>query len=162
MKKINLGTKLNATQLKAVKASVTGAHTLIASAGTGKSLCLVAAANYIVSATEGNCSILALSFTKKTTADLMQRMSSVHGNITVSTIHSFFYRVLRSNGYKPFSFLQNDAEAKRIIKNIIIQNGYEETVAVTDVEEALCKDDYASSDIQDVVVTYLDTLFGCC
>lgn len=160
MKKINLGTKLNAAQLKAVKASVAGAHTLIASAGTGKSSCLVAAAHYIVTVTEGNCSILALSFTKKTTADLMQRMSNVHGNIAVATIHSFFYRVLRSNGYKSFTFLQNEAESKRIIKKIIVENGYEETVTVADVEDAFCKNYYPSSDIQEVVSTYLDTLKG--
>lgn len=154
----NFGKKLNAAQLKAVQASISGVHVLNASAGCGKSLVVCAAASYINNITDGNCSILVLSFTKRTTADLMQRMANIHANITISTIHGFVYKCLRGYGYKSFTFIKNEAEVKNIIKKILTENGLDEKLAIEDITTAISKDIYPTAEIKNIVLQTLDTL----
>lgn len=156
-KQINLGLKLTSEQQKIVKAAISGIHVVNASAGCGKSTLINAAANYINAETAGCCSILVISYTKKTVADLMQKLAYVP-NVSVMTFHSLFYRVLRSFGYKSFSFMQNEAEAKALMKAVIAKNNLYDEVSVEDIANAITKDSYPTEEIEKAAELFLDEL----
>lgn len=156
-KQFNFGIKLTAEQQKVVKAVAEGVHVVTASAGCGKSTLIQAACSYINAVTNGCCSIIVFSYTKKTVSDLLQKMVNIP-NVSVLTFHSFFYRVLRAYGYKSFSFMSNEAETKALMQDVITTNGLEELVSVVDLAEAISKDEYPKEIIKTAADLFLDEL----
>ena len=95
---------LNKEQLEAVKA-IDGPVMVFAGAGTGKTRTLISRIVYMVK--ECNIrpyNILAITFTKKATNEMRERLNSVIGNearfVHISTIHSLCAMILRRNATK--------------------------------------------------------------
>ena len=149
-----MGFSLNREQLKAVK-WLSEPSVIRAGAGTGKTTVIAAKIMYIKQ-TQPESSILAISFTRKAVYELQSRISNAD-YVTVSTFHSFFYRILRSFGYKSFKFI-TEADKQKLIKEAIGKAGLTEKVTVTDVSEALAKGTFKTDDIQTAVMAYLDQL----
>lgn len=147
------GLKLNGEQMKAIKA-LNGVSIVNAGAGTGKTSTIVGKITYANIAVP-YCSILAISFTKKAVSELQSRIVGTT-NVICSTFHAFFYRILRSNGYKNFGFA--DENQKRcIIESIVSREQYINAITVEDLEEALCKGTMTDV-VGEAVEDYLDTL----
>ena len=162
MRKLSLNTKmkqqgirLNKEQCAAVQ-QLKDVSVVMAGAGTGKTSLLVAKINY-ASMEDPGCSILVVTFTKKAVAELQSRIIG-NQNCLVSTFHSFFYRILRANGYKSFKFLENDNKKRSIIKKVLEAEHLEEKLTVEMVEEALRKGNFADEDSQKAVEAYLEQL----
>lgn len=149
-----MGFSLNREQMKAVK-YLTEPSVIRAGAGTGKTT-VIAAKIMHAKQQQPESSILAISFTKKAVFELQSRISNAD-HVTVSTFHSFFYRVLRSYGYKSFKFI-TDAEKQTLLKNSIDKAGLAENVTVADIIEALTKGSFKTEDIRTAVSAYLDQL----
>lgn len=147
------GLKLNAEQMTAIKA-LGGVSVVNAGAGTGKTSTIVGKITY-ASIAVPYCSILAISFTKKAVAELQGRIIGA-ANVLCSTFHAFFYRILRSNGYKNFGFADENQKSS-IIENIAGQDKYKKFIAAADIAEALCKGEM-SGIVGEAVEDYLDTL----
>lgn len=147
------GLKLNAEQMTAIKA-LGGVSVVNAGAGTGKTSTIVGKITY-ASIAVPYCSILAISFTKKAVAELQGRIIGA-ANVLCSTFHAFFYRILRSNGYKNFGFADENQKSS-IIENIAGQDKYKKFIAAADISEALCKGEM-SGIVGEAVEDYLDTL----
>lgn len=162
MRKISVNTKmkqqgirLNKEQCAAVQ-QLKDVSVVMAGAGTGKTSLLVAKINY-ASMEDPGCSILVVTFTKKAVAELQSRIIG-NQNCLVSTFHSFFYRILRANGYKSFKFLENNNKKRSIIKKVLETEHLEEKLTVEMVEEALRKGNFADEDSQKAVEAYLEQL----
>ena len=162
MRKISINTKmkqqgirLNKEQCAAVQ-QLKDVSVVMAGAGTGKTSLLVAKINY-ASIEDPGSSILVVTFTKKAVAELQSRIIG-NQNCLVSTFHSFFYRILRANGYKSFKFLENDNKKRSIIKKVLEAEHLEEKLTVEMVEEALRKGNFADEDSQKAVEAYLEQL----
>lgn len=149
------GIKLNREQLEAVK-QLKDVSVVMAGPGTGKTSLLVGKINY-ASMEDPGCSILVVTFTKKAVAELQSRIIG-NQNCLVSTFHSFFYRILRANGYKSFKFLENDNKKRSIIKKVLETEHLEEKLTVEMVEEALRKGNFANQDSLKAVEAYLEQL----
>ncbi len=149
-----MGFSLNREQMKAVK-YLTEPSVIRAGAGTGKTTVIAAKIMYIKQ-TQPESSILAISFTRKAVYELQGRISNAD-NVTVSTFHSFFYRILRSFGYKSFKFI-TEADKQKLIKEAIHKADIVEKVTVTDVTETLTKGIFKTNDIETTVNAYLDQL----
>ena len=147
------GLKLNAEQMTAIKA-LGGVSVVNAGAGTGKTSTIVGKITY-ASIAVPYCSILAISFTKKAVAELQGRIIGA-ANVLCSTFHAFFYRILRSNGYKNFGFADENQKSS-IIENIAGQDKYKKFIAAADIAEALCKGEMTGI-VGEAVEDYLDTL----
>lgn len=134
-KQINLGLKLNAQQKRAVQ-TLKGANCVIAGAGTGKTTVLTA--KILHSQSNDPCSnALALTFSKKAVAELQQRLADSWGNITVSTFHSFYFRILRTNGFRNFHFIENDGVKLNFLQEAIDQCGFTEHITASELAEAI-------------------------
>lgn len=162
MRKLSLNTKmkqqgirLNKEQCAAVQ-QLKDVSVVMAGAGTGKTSLLVAKINY-ASMEDPGCSILVVTFTKKAVAELQSRIIG-NQNCLVSTFHSFFYRILRANGYKSFKFLENNNKKRSIIKKVLEIEHLEEKLTVEMVEETLRKGNFADKDSQKAVEAYLEQL----
>ena len=162
MRKISINTKmkqqgirLNKEQCAAVQ-QLKDVSVVMAGAGTGKTSLLVAKINY-ASIEDPGCSILVVTFTKKAVAELQSRIIG-NQNCLVSTFHSFFYRILRANGYKSFKFLEHDNKKRSIIKKVLEAEHLDEKLTVEMVEEALRKGNFADEDSQKAVEAYLEQL----
>ena len=162
MKKLSLNTqlkkkgiKLNRDQLEAVK-QLNDVSVVTAGAGTGKTSLLIGKINY-ASIEDPGCSILAITFTKKAVAELQSRLVG-NLNCMVNTFHSFFYRILRANGYKSFKFLENDGQKRAIMKKIIEAENLTDKLTVDMLEEALRKGNFADEDTKKAVEAYFDQL----
>lgn len=162
MKKLSLNTqlkqkgiKLNKEQLEAVK-QLNDVSVITAGPGTGKTSLLVGKINY-TSLEEPGCSILAITFTKKAVAELQSRLVG-NLNCMVNTFHSFFYRILRANGYKSFKFLENDNQKRAIMKKIIEAENLTDKLTVEMLEEALRKGNFADENTKKAVEAYFDQL----
>ena len=149
------GLKLNREQMAAV-AQLNGVSVVNAGAGTGKSTVIVA--KIIAAHIDDPCSsVLAISFTKKAVSELQARIIGAQ-NVLVSTFHSFFYRILRNNGYKSFRFLENDAQKKGILRIVIDQLGLSEKVTVQDLFDAITLGNFSDDNIKLAFSAYLDLL----
>ena len=149
------GIRLNKEQCAAVQ-QLKDVSVVMAGAGTGKSSLLVAKILY-ASLEDPGSSILVITFTKKAVAELQSRIIG-NQNCLVSTFHSFFYRILRANGYKSFKFLENDNKKRSIIKKVLEAEHLEEKLTVEMVEEALRKGNFADEDSQKAVEADLEQL----
>lgn len=149
-----MGFTLNREQLRAVK-WLSEPSVIRAGAGTGKTT-VIAAKIMHIKQVHPESSILAISFTKKAVYELQSRISNAD-NVTASTFHSFFYRILRSFGYKSFKFII-ESDKQTLIKAAIHNTELTEKVTLSDVSEALAKGTFKTDDIQTAVMAYLDQL----
>ena len=149
------GLRLNTQQLAAVKA-IDGVSIVSAGAGAGKTSCIVCKIMY--AATVKECSsILAVTFTKKAVAELQARIIGVQ-NVTVCTFHSFFYRILRSFGYKSFRFIETEAQKTEIMRDVLQDQRFADYLTVADIEDALRKGVFNGGKLKEAVESYLDKL----
>ena len=149
------GLRLNNQQMAAIKA-IEGVSIVSAGAGTGKTSCIVGKIMYAASIK--NCSsILAVTFTKKAVAELQARIIGVQ-NVNVCTFHSFFYRILRSFGYKSFRFIETDAQRAEIMRNVLQDKRFADELTVADIEDALRKCSFKDGKVKEAVESYLDKL----
>lgn len=112
---------LNKEQLEAVK-HINGPIIVFAGAGTGKTKTLTTRIAYMIK--EENIdptNILAITFTKKATNEMKERINQMLGTtkngVTISTIHAFCAKVLRYNiqmlGYRnDFEIIDDDDQVK--------------------------------------------------
>ena len=149
------GIKLNREQLEAVK-QLNDVSVITAGGGCGKTNLLIAKINY-ASLQDPGCSILAITFTKKAVAELQSRIVG-NLNCMVNTFHSFFYRILRANGYKSFKFLENDNQKRTIMRKVIEAEQLTEKLTVEMLEEALRKGNFADEHTKKVIDGYFDQL----
>lgn len=150
-----MGIKLNPEQKKAVEA-LTGASVINAGAGTGKTTAIVAKLTYSQIKDPGSYA-LAISFTKKAVYELQSRLYNV-ANVTCTTFHSFFWRVLRSNGYKHFRIVENEAIRNEIVTKVITDNKLHDVVTVAEFSEAFAKHNFKTPALQMLKEAYLDEL----
>lgn len=149
------GLRLNTQQMAAIKA-VEGVSIVSAGAGAGKTSCIVGKIMY--AATVKECaSILAVTFTKKAVAELQARIIGAQ-NVNVCTFHSFFYRILRSFGYKSFKFIETDAQKAEIMRNVLQDKRFADELTVADIEDALRKCSFKDGKVKEAVESYLDKL----
>ena len=149
------GIRLNKEQCDAVK-QLNDVSVVTAGGGCGKTNLLIAKINF-ASLQDPGCSILAITFTKKAVAELQSRLVG-NLNCMVNTFHSFFYRILRANGYKSFKFLENDGQKRAIMKKIIEAENLTDKLTVDMLEEALRKGNFADEDTKKAVEAYFDQL----
>ncbi len=119
---------LNEKQIEAVR-SIHPRLKVVAGAGCGKSICIVARVAYLVDVRGVVPSeILVISYTRKASQELKVRLDKLvcSSNIVVTTIHGFCYRLLRANGFGKHSLLTDDTHKKSIIKGILRQLDYGE------------------------------------
>ena len=118
------GILLNEQQLEGVR-NITQLL-IMAGAGSGKSLCIIAKVGYLISVKKVYSSnILALTFTKKAAEELRSRLKDILGDtdIKACTIHSLCYRILTASGYRKYKLLTNEKQKIGIIKSILKENG---------------------------------------
>ena len=151
----SLGIKLSQEQRKAVEA-LSGASIINAGAGSGKTTSIVAKLMYAHIQDPSSYSLV-ISFTKKAVYELQSRLSNV-ANVTCSTLHSFFWRILRSNGYKHFKIIENDAQRILIINRVITENKLEAIITPQDFLEAIAKHKFKTAEMQTLKEAYLEEL----
>lgn len=118
--------KLNKEQLEAVK-QTEGPVIVFAGAGTGKTRTLTSRVAYMIS----ECgidpkSILAITFTKKATNEMRERIHALIGSdankVTISTIHALCAKILRQTihvlGYQNNFEIIDDEDSFRIVNEI--------------------------------------------
>lgn len=149
------GLRLNNQQMAAIKA-IEGVSIVSAGAGTGKTSCIISKIMY--AATVKECSsILAVTFTKKAMTELQARIIGVQ-NVNICTFHSFFYRILRSFGYKSFRFIETEAQKAEIMRNVLQDKRFADHLTIADIEEALRKGVFNDGKLKEAVESYLDRL----
>ena len=88
---------LNEEQQAAIQ-EVTGYHAINSGAGTGKSTVLAARLQRIQQMYP-TATVLMLAFTKSAALELQERVGNITG-VTISTLHSLSYHIIKSSGYK--------------------------------------------------------------
>lgn len=150
-----IGIKLNPEQRNAVEA-INGASIINAGAGSGKTTAIVAKLMY-TQLQYPDSYALAISFTKKAVFELQSRLSNV-SNVTCTTFHSFVWRVLRSNGYKHFKIVENEAQRNEIINKVIADNKLQDVINVQEFVENFAKHRFTTATMQLLKDAYLDEL----
>ena len=150
-----MGIKLNPEQRQAVEA-ITGASIINAGAGSGKTTAIVAKLMYTQLQNPDSYS-LAISFTKKAVYELQSRLSNV-SNVTCTTFHSFFWRMLRSNGYKHFRIVENEGQRNEIITKVIADNKLEDLITPQEFIENFARHSFKTVTMQVLKEAYLDEL----
>ena len=89
-------TKLNKQQIAAIQ-DLRGFHAINAGPGTGKSATLVARLRRIHEVYP-SATVLMLAFSKAAAQELRERVGNISG-VTISTLHSLAYHVLKSSGW---------------------------------------------------------------
>lgn len=151
----SLGIKLSQEQRKAVEA-LSGASIINAGAGSGKTTSIVAKLMYAQIQDPSSYSLV-ISFTKKAVFELQSRLSNV-ANVTCSTFHSFFWHILRSNGYKHFKIIEDEAQRILIINKVIAENNLEAIITPQDFLESIAKHKFKTSEMQTLKESYLEEL----
>ena len=149
------GIKLNPEQRQAVEA-LQGASIINAGAGSGKTTAIVAKLMY-AQLQNPDSYALAISFTKKAVYELQSRLSNV-SNVTCTTFHSFFWRVLRSNGYKHFRIVENEAQRNEIISKVIADNELQDVIEPQEFVENFARHRFSTAPMQLLKDAYLDEL----
>ena len=142
---------LNEQQLAAIQ-EFSGYHVINSGAGTGKSATLVARLQRIHEIYP-TATVLMLAFSKSAALELKERVGNVSG-VTISTLHSLAYQVLKSSGW---SFtVDTSAETQASAIESLISNRTKTTVA--EVVKSLHTLKGASRSTLRVRVQYLDML----
>ena len=92
--------KLSSAQEKIVKAPITGAIQVLASAGSGKTRVLTERIRFILSSTKRD-GVIAVTFTNKAAEEMNDRLADVPGSSDrcwIATIHSFAQRIVEQYG----------------------------------------------------------------
>lgn len=92
-------------------ASITGGISVSASAGTGKTHCLVEKIKHCVANGVNPINILAFTFTVDSAQEFRKRIPNSE-LITVGTIHSVMYQIIRENSPKRYFVLDNGYQKK--------------------------------------------------
>lgn len=150
--------ELNQQQQQTVS-QINGASLIISGAGTGKSTVL-AAKIAAIQAHYGDevPGILALSFTKRSTADLAARIVNTR-HVSVMNITQFFYRILRANGFGSFKVITDEYARQALVSLAIAASNMNTEVDDTEVLEALeksCMTDDPS--VKKVIATYFNIM----
>ena len=119
------GIRLNQRQTEAVT-HTEGPLLTIAGAGSGKTSVLTARTAFLMTVEEKDpSSILLITFTRKASEEMRQRISNLPGvssqdagRLTAGTFHSIFLRLLRSIGYNQ-KIMNSDRHKQIIMKNIL-------------------------------------------
>lgn len=150
------GFKLNQQQAEAV-ADLDGISIIQAAPGTGKTN-LLAAKIMNICMNDSGASVLAISFTKKSVIELQSRVLG-NSNVTVSTLHSWFYRIIRMDfGYKTFSFIRNESERKTLLRKAIYDAKLEEAITIEELSSALAKGVFSTEELKTAGEMYLEIL----
>ncbi len=107
--------ELNEHQLAAIQ-NVEGLHCINSGAGTGKSAVLCARLQRIHTLYPDS-TVLMLAFTKAAALELKERVGNIHG-VTISTIHSLSYHILKSSAWN-FSVEPDADQQVTIIADLI-------------------------------------------
>lgn len=150
-----LGIKLNTEQRQAVEA-LNGANIINAGAGSGKTTAIVAKLMY-AQLQHPDSYALAISFTKKAVYELQSRLTNV-SNVTCTTFHSFFWRVLRANGYKHFRIVENEAQRNEIITQVIAESKLQDIITPQEFIENFARHRFITAPMQLLKEAYLDEL----
>lgn len=123
---------LNQEQKQAAS-TIDGPVMVFAGAGTGKTKTLIARIIYMINEAGINPrNILAITFTKKATAEMRERLnasldSDDANHVHISTIHSLCNRILRRHieylGYKCDFEIIDDEETQKVLTDVYKQNG---------------------------------------
>ncbi|WP_347549189.1 UvrD-helicase domain-containing protein [Pseudalkalibacillus hwajinpoensis] len=119
------GIRLNQRQTKAVQ-HTEGPLLTIAGAGSGKTSVLTARTAFLITVNEKNpANILLITFTRKASEEMRERISLLPGvstqdarKLTAGTFHSIFLKLLRSLGYNQ-KILNSERHKQIIMKNIL-------------------------------------------
>ncbi len=119
------GIYLNEPQTKAVK-HTEGPLLTIAGAGSGKTSVLTTRTAFLITVKEKDpSSILLITFTRKASEEMRERISRLpgvspqdSGRLTAGTFHSIFLKLLRSLGYNQ-KILNSDRHKQIIMKSIL-------------------------------------------
>lgn len=126
------GISLNPSQKEAVS-TVNGPVLLIAGAGAGKTTALTCRIGYMIhTAKVEPSSILLVTFTKKASVEMVERLARIPGidrqasrEVVSGTYHSVCLRILREQGYD-FSVLSSERRKHIMIKTILRKMGLQE------------------------------------
>ena len=150
-----MGIKLNQEQRQAVE-DLTGVSIINAGAGSGKTTAIVAKLMYSQLQVPDSYA-LAISFTKKAVYELQSRLTNV-SNVTCTTFHSFFWRILRSNGYKHFRIVENEGQRNEIINQVIADNKLQDVITSQEFIENFAKHRFSTVPMQVMKEAYLEEL----
>ena len=144
-------TKLNEQQLAAIQ-DLQGFHAINAGPGTGKSATLVARLQRLHEVYP-SATVLMLAFSKAAAQELRERVGDISG-VTISTLHSLAYHVLKSSGW---SFMvDTSAENQESAIESLISNRTKTTVG--ELVKSLHSVKGASRSTLRVRAQYLDML----
>lgn len=122
--------ELNDYQIAAIK-DIDGYHCINSGAGTGKSSVLVARLQRIHELCP-SATVLMLAFTKAAALELQNRVGNISG-VTISTLHSLSYHIVKSSGWNFTVETDTDKQAT-IISDLISSRS---SVSVDDVIKSL-------------------------
>lgn len=116
--------KFNENQQKAIQ-HTEGSCCVLASAGSGKTAVMINRIAYMIEQGIAPENILAISFTKKASEELKERLSKLIGDdselVNVGTFHSICYSVLRAENKKvAASTIAKDWWQKKVVKEIML------------------------------------------
>ena len=100
--------------------------------------------------------VLALSFTKKATAELAGRIENLT-NVTVLNLCQFFYRILRANGFSAYTVLTDNRSRTTAMSFAIAEAKLADKVTEQEALEALDKNNL-SGDMKTIAVHYFKIL----
>ena len=117
---------LNENQIEAVEYN-TGAHMIVAGAGSGKTRVLAHKIAYIVNDGFNPAQILALTFTNKAAEEMKERIKALVGakakQIWMGTFHSILARILRAEAsklnYSPNFSIYDKEDSVSLVSNIL-------------------------------------------
>src|SRR5690554_2435567 len=121
-------------QQKAAVLAVEGPVMVFAGAGSGKTRTLTYRVAYMIDAEKINPrNILAITFTKKATNEMKERLIELIGpysyDVTISTFHSLCARILRREihhlGYNRNFNILDDEEQLKIINEVLTENNFD-------------------------------------
>ncbi|MEK5209730.1 ATP-dependent helicase [Psychrobacillus sp. FSL H8-0510] len=126
------GISLNPSQKEAVS-TVNGPVLLIAGAGAGKTTALTCRIGYMIhTAKVDPSSILLVTFTKKASVEMVERLARIPGitrqasrEVASGTYHSVCLRILREQGYD-FSVLSSERRKHIMLKTILKRMGLQD------------------------------------
>ena len=108
--------KLNDQQLAAIQ-QLEGVHVINSGAGTGKTATLVARLQKIHEVYP-TATVLMLAFSKSAALELKERVGNVSG-VTISTLHSLAYHIIKSSGWK-FTVDTSTENQESMISSLLI------------------------------------------
>ena len=130
---------LNENQ-RVVATQINGKFLVLASAGSGKTHCLTKRIQYLISLGVRPWEIVAISFTKKASNEIRERVEKTMGetalDVHMGTFHSLCMRILLANqqalGMQNLTVL-DDHETLRIITDIAVTHGYMDEKDIKDI-----------------------------